>query len=419
MSETRTRWSAEQWRAVTAHAAPLIARGKAPLAAVMIAQRAVLPKHRRRDEESVQHSLAPSGAGAKYLEEARKLLPEPLPEAPKPERRKPAPRVKLDAGRNYARQPGSVIRWTAMEKARVARWIKQQRDAGDTRALSRLIIEAQEVVLDVDRRRPIASIQAGGAAGSEDRDGLNGRMYQEGLTKLWLLPAEPEVQAPTEETPATPETFQEAAQAEAAPTASPVRREGLSEAARAFGETVMDALDKLLAVHTDTLLTAVYAKLSAAAADTSAQIAAQIERGLRDTVHKIIEVELGPVGPSTAGEAPAPDPSLVQAPAPEEESPVKRLKVDVVGLHTGSMEQEVRQAINGHADLRFIPPEARGGFAPHKGRHCIVVTQRIPHALKHKIKAAGIEPIYVKSTPGHVIHAIEELHRASGLAMQD
>jgi len=88
----------------------------------------------------------------------------------------------------------------------------------------------------------------------------------------------------------------------------------------------------------------------------------------------------------------------------------------VVGLINGSMEQEVRGAFNGMTDLRFFDPDSKNTYAPHRGRHCVIVAERIPHTLKHKIKAAGVEPIYVKRTPGHVIHAIEELHRSEGIA---
>jgi hypothetical protein len=412
MSETRIRWSPEEWHAVTAHAAPLLARGKAPLAAMMAAQRAVLSKSRRRDEESVRHSLAPSGAGGRYLEEARKMLPEPPPELPKPERRK---RTKLDEGRNYARQPGSNVMWTKMEWARIARWVAQRRDEGDTRALSRLIIEAQEVVLDVDRRRPVTSIQAGGSAGSEDREGINGRMYQEGLTKIWLLPAdepekqpEPEVHAQPEETP------QEAAQAEAAPIPLPVRREGVSEAAKAFGETVMQALDVLLTRHTETLLGQVEARVAASAQAMGVQVAAMIERGMRETVHRIVEVELGgPVAPTLTGEAPAPAEVPQAQPASEPEEP-KRLKVDVVGFEHGDNVERVRAAFNGNTDLRFVHPDNWNTYAPHRNRHVILMVGRVPHSLSKKIKASGVEPLIVKKTAGHVIHAIEELQRAAG-----
>jgi hypothetical protein len=108
-------------------------------------------------------------------------------------------------------------------------------------------------------------------------------------------------------------------------------------------------------------------------------------------------------------------PPAAPEPQPEHEAEADRVrlvKVDVVGLNHGGMEQQVRSAINGGADLRFFDPDIKNGYAPHRGRHCILVIGRIPHSIKEKAKSAGVEPIYVKSTPGHVIHAIEELQRA-------
>lgn len=149
---------------------------------------------------------------------------------------------------------------------------------------------------------------------------------------------------------------------------------------------------------------------------------------MRETVHKIVEVELG--GPVSApSEAAAPPAALAETPAPtaagaapaappsEPAHDERRvLKVDVVGLNNGTQEQQVRAAFNGNTDLRFFDPDTQAGYAPHRGRHCIMLTHRVPHALKAKIKAARVDPIYVRPTVGHVVHAIEELHRASGTA---
>lgn len=416
------RWTPSEWQRVAVATLPHLDKGLEVGAALYRGQR-VLPMSRRREEDTFQR-LQHQASTKRQLEAARAMTPEQRAEIvpPAPPRKTPAPRKSLDEGRDYNRQDGGVIRWTTLEKARVARQVNQWLAAGDTRALSRLIIEAQELVIDRERRRPITSIQQATSTGR------NEEIIAEGTANIWLLqqheasaaeaePCTPDPgasQAPIE----GPEPAAEAASPTQAPiTPTPAPR-ALSEAARIFGETVMGALDTLLATHTEVLLREVYAKLSATAAATSdeiaKQVAAQIERGMRETVHKIVEAELGgPVSPPPAAEAAAPA-AQPAATMPQPKAKPQPIKVDVVGLVNGTMEQQVRQAINGHADLRFFDPDSRNGYAPHRGRHCIMVTQRVPHALKDKIRASGVEPIYVKSTPGHVIHAIEELRRSHG-----
>jgi len=411
------RWIPSEWRIVAASATPHIKKGKSVLAALTIGQRA-LPKARRRDPEDLK-KLPWQPSCKNYLAEAAKLTSAQLAEIapPPPPRKKPEPRKSLDEGREYSR-PGHLVKWTTLEKARVARVVKHWRDAGDTRVLSRLFIEAQELVLDAERRRPIPSLQQATTGGKLQAQ------YDDGLQNIWLIPAdeklpasltEPAEAAPAEQTE-TAEPTPTAETISAPPTITPsTATRTLSEAAKVFGETVMGALDDLLKVHTETVLGAVYAKLSAMASQTSLEIAAQIEKGMRQTVHRIVEAELG--GPIAPPAEPATAAAVAPAIQEPEAAPARVLKVDVVGLINGAHEQQVRAAFNGDTELRFFDPDSRNGYAPHRGRHCVVVAERIPHTLKSKIKAAGVEPIYVKRTAGHVIHAIEELQRASGMAM--
>lgn len=421
------RWTRDEWRKVAVHALPHLDKGVPADKALMRAQRAALPKDRRHSDESLR-MMQRRASTTRFLDEARALPPETRDEIapPPPPRKAPAPRKKLDEGRDYG-DPAHPVKWTTREKALIARQVDTWRKAGDKRKLSRLVIEAQEVVLPRDRRRSIVGIQVATAKG------IMARLIDEGRQNQWLLDQHPAEAAPEAEQqqPAEPQHVEptnrpvEAANEDAAPIPPTESQRALSEAARAFGDTVMQALDTLLAVHTETVMREVYAKMSAAmsaqAAATSEQIATQIaamiERGMRETVHKIVEAELGPVAsPTEPGSASTPHEPPAQPAASTAEARPSRLRVDVVGLTNGSMEQQVRQAINGHADLRFFDPDIKGGYVPHRGRHCIMVTQRVPHSLKHKIKAAGVQPIYVKSTTGHVIHAIEELHRAQEVA---
>jgi hypothetical protein len=413
------RWTPSEWQRVAAHSLRHLDKGLQLAQALMKAQVSALPKERRRDEETLRKSAYPSSSSAaKYIAEARALPKEELEAiAPPPAPRKPpAPRVKLDEGRDYSR-PGHLIKWTTLEKARVARQVKAWQDAGDQRALSRLIIEAQELVLDADRRRPIGSIHVGAAKKTNDR------LMVDGLANQWLIkdePAAPPPRAEPEPEPQAQETAQESAAPVLATTPPAPERSRLSEAARVFGDTVMSALDVLLRVHTEELLRGVEARVATVAQEIGLSVAAQIERGMRDTVHKIVELELGgPVAsPTPTGETPPPvlggktafefiDPALVE-PKPA------RLRVDVVGL-VGNNIDEVRRAFNGTTDLRFIDPDQLNAWAPHRGRHVVCAVKWIPHKAKSKLRSVGMKPINVTGSVGTVIHAIEELHRSAGV----
>jgi len=424
-----TRWQPSEYLKVAVCALPLIDKGKTVAEAYYAAQRQALPRERRRELPDIR-KLTYNGSPQKYIDLARKL-PEAerlalTPPPPEPRKKplvklKPAPRVKLDDGRDYGKDDGGAKRWITREKALLARRILYWQEKGDTRALSRLFIEAQEIELERDRRRPIASIQAGVTGGKLQAT------LDEGKQAIWQvqsIPFKPDDE-PTSSSPAAGDEadrigameLHDPAQAEQAAktaveapndpqatTLAPTGERALSDAAKAFGDTVMQALDKLLHTHTEIILGNVYAKLSDHAASTAANIGAMIERGLRETVHKIVEAELG--GPVAAPSTPA-------APALH----ARQLKVDVFtfpdGVLQDKVQREVRATFNGSTDLRFVNPDARN-YTPDPERHCIMLTQRIPRALSNSITAIGIEPIYIKATPAHVVHAIEELHRSAG-----
>ncbi len=403
------RWTPDEWLKVAVCALPHLDKGMTmgiPL--LKKAQWAALHSSRRREDDALR-KLAWKGAAQtrKYIEQARALTPEQRAEiAPPPEPRKPAaPRGKIDEGRDYSK-PGTNVKWTTLEKARVARQVEAFKALGDKRVLGRLIIEAQELVIEPDRRRPVNSIRQGGT--------YNDRMIEEGHANAWLLD-ELDEQKKAEAEDAIELVTARSAESAAAPAAAlptPAASGAFSDSARAFGDTVMAAFDRLLTAHTESILREVYGKFSAMASTTSAQIAAQIEQGMRATVHRIVEAELGgPITtPSEAAALPGKPTELEEA-APR----AQVLKLDVVGLKDGQVQQQVRAAFNGNTDLRFVDPDTKNGYAPHRGRHCIMLTQRVPHMLKHKIKAAGIEPIYVRPTAGHIIHAIEALCQAEGV----
>lgn len=444
------RWTPSEWIKVAVHALPHLDKGQSVVNALREAQLTALPPDRHRDDDALKN-LARQSPVKRNIEKARAL-----PTGMRDDIAKQRHRNSLDDGRNYSGR-GGLVRWTTLEKARIARQIDAWRDAGDTRALSRLIIEAQELVIDPERRRPITSIQVAAVNGANSK---NERMIAEGRANIWLLSetpspapvAEAQVEAsaatqsqpideplPTAETAPPDSSLRTQHPPQEMPGPAAARMQS-TQAARAFAETMVGALDSLLADHTDTVLREVHSKLDESIRTTAqqiaAEIAARIEMGMRATVHRIVEAELGgPVSPPTAGDLPAEPASSsinagdighAQTPVDEPrhngndeqaDRPRKpQLKVDVVGL-VGNNITEVRSAFNGDTDLRFIDPDHLNAWAPHKGRHVVCAVRWIPHKAKHKLRAVGMQPINVHGSVGTVIHAIEELHRSHGADM--
>jgi len=440
---------------------PYLDKGDTRLTALGKTQRRCLDKSRHREEAFLVHVTAPSNVTVKkYLDMARALsdeeramhyVPTPAeayalanPDAPVKPRKPAPPRKKLDEGRNYE----GGVRWTTLEKAKIVRMVQWFQEHGVKTSLGRMMVEAQELVLPADRRRAVAGLM------QANHGGQNTRTFEEGKNNLWLLKdvpfnpptppgAEPEAAEQAQE---ATETAQEATNgAEVlqtqpdAPTAAPAAlppvapgsiRDAMTAAVAQFGDTLRGAMDTLLMQHTALVVHQMETRMSEQASRTAAEVAGLIERELRKSVHAMVEHELG--GPVTPPPAPSPAPSILapmptgnevrgladapaQAPAPA--TPKSRqLKVDVVGLNTPDLEQRVRRGFGPEVDLRFWNPDSAGSYTPHRGRECIMVVQRVPHTLRHKIKAAGVEPLYVKATEGHVIHAIEELQRAFTVA---
>lgn len=452
MSESgHIKWGTEEWRRVAVNTLARMAKGETRLVALANAMRRALPKARHHDDKWLQKNSAPA---AKYLnahlETARAMteaerLPYLVltpaqahalanPDAPPLVRKSPPPRKRLDEGREYA----GNVRWTTLEKAKLVRMVDWFKSHGVTSTLGRMIVEAQELVLPVDRRRAVKGIM------QSVTGGFLVRLYEEGKNNLWLIKDVPfDPPRPPGDEPAESQQAQEATETAIpgdetaaasltppppldalAPGPTGTLREAMASAAQAFGASIMGALDNLLMTHSALVLHSIESRLSDQASTTVKQLATLLESSMRDSVRAIMEHELGgPVTPPPAAPAPrapaaAPAPvAQAQTPAPATPAPKSRqLKVDVVGLNNGQMEKLVRDAFGGDTDLRFFDPDSSGSYAPHRGRECIMVTQRVPHALKYKIKAAGVEPLYVKATTGHVIHAIEELLRAQNIA---
>ena len=459
------RWQPAEWLKVAVNMLPLLEKGDTRLVALARSMRRCLGKDRHKEDEWIHRTSAAGNTQMnEYLQKARNLSDEERalhtvltpaqqyaldnPDNPVKPRKPAPPRKKLDEGRNYK----GNFRWTTLEKAKIVRMVKWFQEHGVTTSLGRMMVEAQELVLPPDRRRAVAGIM------QANHGGGNVRTFADGEANLWLLKdvpfnppippgAEATEAASDESTPpppssdsamplAGPESIIPGSNASAvtlphtdAPALAPTGtlREAMNAAVAEFGDTLREAMDKLLLTHTAIVVHQLQGRIEATARQTAQEMAALIETGIAGKLRGVLLEELG--GPSTTPPREPADPGKatatpVYAPPPPEEPAApaeaapksRQLKVDVVGLNTPALEELVRKGFGPEVDLRFFDPDSSGSYAPHKGRECIMVTHRIPHALKDKIRAAKVEPLYVKPTVGHVVHAIEELQRAQHIA---
>lgn len=439
------RWTPEQWRPVAVGALErLNPEGSNLAAALKHGQRRALTKDRWRDDSGLKHLAMPSKASTqKYIKWAQSLTNDErakylAPIAPKVELGiTPPPAVSVPTGSPLAASPGT---WTKRECALIARRVRHwQVNLGDRRPLSSIVIAAQEIELPPDRRKGKQTIYASKTSGAISK------WLKRGAENEWLIESVPfdaqqrEYREPQAAAAAAPELTPEPASAPtspaipaAAPTPQATPQTALSGPAAAFGAALAAALvpaltpaiDALLAAHRRDVLAEVYGKLAAQGEALGATIAnavsADIVRGLRGVVHGMVESELGgPIAPpaDAAPDATAPPAQHNPEPAPPEQ-PKPRLKVDIVGLNTGGQEQQIRQAFNGLSEgFRFISPDQTSSYSPHRDRVVLMMTQRIPHGLAHKIKASRAEVIQVRPTVGHVIHAIEALAQGLGVPL--
>lgn len=340
---------------------------------------------------------------------------------------------------NKAQNTGA--RWTKLEWAMIARsaeWMAQQRP-NDT--LTRHVYEAQLWTLPPDRQRSRAGISQAFSAGTlpnEVQQGLNDRWLIESVpfvtpitTEQAEQPEQPEQLATEPEALASPPAAADeptTTTAEASPLVQPsslaaaggaLPLSSLAQASKAFAETIIGALDSLLATHSRLLLDQVNTRIEATAQDMGTQVAALIEHGMRRTVHQLVESELG--GPVSApAQAPKPNPTDAPAAGGVDIDRVhtiapRRVKIDVVGMPHGAILHEIKSQIDpARVDVTFIANDVQASYAPHRNRHLIMIQQKIPHSLSNKIKAAKIDPIFVpRATAGHVVHAIDELVRGA------
>lgn len=373
------RWLPSEQRQVASYALPLMdEHGMQIVDAFMKAQKVALPRVRWHSIEALRRMNYGSASSTmrRIVEEARKNPGHAPAPAPKP--KPPSPTGK------------TLTRWTTHENALLARHVKAMQDAGDTRSLALLCFEAQQHVLPPDRHRSKDSLLV-------TRRTLVAA-HENGLRNIWTLPPLPAPAAPASElTPEPPPAPQESAPAPApaatqATQAPPIlsRHSGLSDAARAFGDTVMGALDTLLSHHASLIMAEVQSRMGRLAD----QVAASLTDNIKVIVHGAIEKELGPIGPT------------------EEPPRPRRLVVDVVGL-IGQQVEEVRKSFNGDTDIRFISADHGGTWSP-RTENCVLVTKFISHDVQDKVKSWGFKPVFANGGAASVIEAIEGLRKQRG-----
>lgn len=453
------RWTPGEWLKVATLATGLLNdHGVTSVdEAIKQAQRAVLPKHRWRDAKSIHNQIL-SGAWRDYRKRIDAMSAEQrenilLKEITSPASSGTAQAVQVEAEQPPAPTPtrkrrviktghftpsyvtdlapppeaGRLVRWTRREWTLIARGVKwvQEHRAEDLPRLWQQILYAQSFCLDRDRQRPLDSIRQSGV--SKEAAATQKRV-DEGMARLWEVNSIPftppgsesEPEATAEPTPdAAPAAQAEPVEAPtsapppaAATPAPPMPRSSLAEAAQAFGETIMGALDKLLLTHTHLMMEQVNERIAASAGEIGAQVGAMIEGNLRRTIVEI----LGGPAPTPA----APQPPLPQAPKSDgvdidaAHHQRKRLRVDVVGEINAPVKMSIQETFrDDDLELRFIEGGWVRGYHPTPGRHCLLITERIKHQVSHKLKKAGIEPIFVKPTATMISHAIEELQRSA------
>jgi len=460
--QKRLNWTPAEWTRVAVNMLPLLERGETRMAALGKAQRKALARARHHDDTWIQRHSAPAAIYLnKYLDIVRKMTPEERephvvltpaeayakanPDAPKPPRNttagnKLSPKG-ADEGRDY-----TGARWTTKEWALIARMVNWFRTHGVPHATSRLVIEAQELVLERDRRRSLGGIQASVNGGRLEKN------LAEAQNNIWLVkdipfnPPHPEgsdttdaaavdnqTTPPAEQGQQATETAIPAANVEATgettaqglpPVAAGSLREAMTGAVADFGTTLRNAMDKLLLAHSAIVLHHIEGRMMEAASRTAQEVASMIQTELHKSVHAMVEAELG--GPVT------PPPPLQPAPPAQDTKPAdaplhdpsptpvafkpKNCKVDVIGLRQDDVNTVRRSFIGQPVDLRFFDSDARNEYKARDNSEVIMIRSRIPHTLTHKVEAAGIRPIYVDRSTGHVMHAIEELLRAHGIA---
>jgi len=461
--ESRTRWNEDEWASLLAAAMPVAQEEKMDLEhAIAKVQSRVLARNRLRKYSGIHNAVVSrvlpfqrALQKVKALSEGERvqLLPKPKRPAVQPAPVTPEMLGKLLAPGRIARMPGDTpevkkrraayrgsAKWCEFEYALIARETKRLMDAKAYNTEMRCIMEAQDNVLPLLRRRAI--------------EGLKKEYYDKPhRLKLHLQDIAPRMaeilskvppaflqeawaydRAVAAEAATTPDlpaavvaesapVVEAAAQAPSDPNAGRTDVPKVSPAALAFATSMAYAVDDLLNQHTRAIVAEVESRMDARmqamgetlAASVSARVAGDIQTNLARVVHMLMESELGPVMAPAApaalnGHGPA-EPIDI---APQQAERPRRFAVDVVGL-TGDPVRVVSEALADlpQLDLRFMEPSQ--AHQANFRSNVVAVRKFISHKATQRIESQRCNFVKVNGAAQSVIAAVRDMvQKASG-----
>lgn len=455
MTESRMRWTELEWYEVARETLAVRQRqpgiGWSP--AAIIAQKRVLSKGRRRPESSlnggaradieamvqrIEAGWVPDGATppkpAPVGHEARKAARAPSAPVTPAIHPRTAQKLADDAIEATFSAPG-MVRWRDHEWALIACAVRHRQVMGDSRALARVVWEAQQEVLPLDRLRKRAplyaatDLQSQYAAGEKRLASLSARERAMCEGRLAEFDA---AQAKAREGLAVAQTAAAAAVMQAAAPAPAPAPAPMVEAPPPLLAPAASAGDPLAARIAYILSDAG----SRIAAETRSHVMAEYDRQLdrltvalastlREYVHTLVASELGPLQtpppPPLAPAAPtASEPPAGMSPdtsddAPPGSEPVARgPRVDIVGFPDNlTRALDVARSLNIEANV-IHPDIARSMRWTPKGRDVIFMTRQASHtALERANKYAG-NVMFATGGPSSLITMLETLVEHGG-----
>jgi hypothetical protein len=334
---------------------------------------------------------------------------------------------------DYNRGAGrSPVRWEDREVALLVRRILWWQTHGSAAHLARLFAEAQEVELPEHRRRARTGLHVKSATilpalldrGAGLQDTIADEPFDP-MRRAWVEPAKapkPAKAAEAVEAPNPPAPAPEPAVAPPGPVPGALSHQGLEEiiwkASQGFAievanmlapavnhfmkDTVGPVLDHTVAAmraEQDALIKHMRFEQHAAATNLGQSISALVGKAIMDLLGGAPQVAVTPAAPA----------------APE----VRKVSIDVVGFqHDKASVLRRLNGTEGLVDIRFFTPEEQRDYSPHSNRNVIVLGQRLPQVLRHKLRASGC--VYKQSAPTveAVVRSITDMVKARGATPQ-
>jgi hypothetical protein len=351
------------------------------------AQRVLAP-HRQRTRDSISHSVRKP----KRLRELIRIARKRIDSSGTP----PAPTSSKDSLEGFVRRV----------RLRLPEWIKLAHDdevkplldntAQYTHAdFISALMRAQNRHLAPERHRERHSWSAGLAPCK----GTNGVLYH--LREAMRYP--PIHSMPVMPPPAPEPVLEEPETTSPQPV--DVASSGTIAAMQTFATTLSAAFGSLLRAHATDMMGQLGGALSQQAQDIGSKVTQSLQEHIQQTVHHMLEQELGPLSKDQEAKPTAPMPQ-----AEPSKTPQRRIPVDVVGF-SGAPIQQVRSAFNGEVDLRFISPEHAKSVGQQFRQNVVVVGKFISHSAKNRMRRQAQRFIPVEGGAAAVVDAIKRIQR--------